>query len=624
MEVMSDGARDPLLAALILATPELAAVLDADRRPTFVNGGFTAAWPGTEALRVDDALELVHPEDRPRVSAAFALLEHADGRTATVDARIGWGGTWWPVRARLTDLHGDAAVGGTLVHLRELTGGRRPGPAEASGEDPLTGLPDRSRLLERLDAYREQLQPGVLLICDLDHFRLVNESLGHAAGDEVLVAVGALLEQAVHEGDLVARLGGDEFAVLCPHVGRRADELPAALRAALRPPAGLDHTGHDVTASIGVSPLSPGGSTIEILAAAKTAVYVAKRQGRDRTEVLDTGQQETAATTRQRTAELRQAARDGELSLRYQPIMDLPTGSMVGCEALLRWDHPREGTLPATTFIAMAESSGLDAELTDLLLEQACQAARLLKDGSSGGAAPYVAMNLSPRQLSDRTLVRRVEAAADTAGIEPCQLMVEVTETTLMNDEVATTETLEALRALGLGVALDDFGTGFSSLLHLRRLPVTQLKVDRSFVSEILRSSDDLAIVASTIHLATTLGLTAVAEGVETEEQAGLLGTLGCHRGQGFLWSPAVPLAELVSWAGDRAGPGTEPAVTGLTDPVSHARIMQMHRSGASLNTIAAALNNTGERTLRGTRWHPRSVARVIARAAFPDLPART
>jgi diguanylate cyclase (GGDEF)-like protein len=619
---MSDHAREPLLASLIRATPELAAVLDADRRPTFVNDGFAAAWPRPGAAPVDDALDVVHPEDRSRVSAAFARLAESGGRPVSVDARIGWGGTWRPVHARLTDLRADPQVAGTVVHVWEAPDGRRTGWAKTSGEDPLTGLADQVRLLEHLDGYRSRLQPGVLLICNLDRFRLVNESLGTAAGDETLVAVAALLSQAAHEGDLVARLGGDEFGVVCPHVGRRADELPEALQAALRPPAGLGHGGHPVTASIGISSLSRGGSTIEVLAAAKAAVYLAKRQGRDRSEVLDPAAQDTVRTTRKRSSELRQAAAEGRLSLRYQPIVDLPTGALVGCEALLRWDHPQEGTLPASAFIGLAESDGLVAELTDVLLEQVCQAARTLKDGGPT-TAPYVAMNLSPQQLADGTLVRRVEAAVERAGIEPCQLMVELTETTLLSDEDAVTETLEALRALGAGVALDDFGTGYSSLLHLRRLPVTQLKVDRSFVSEITRNGDDLAIVASTIHLATTLGLTCVAEGVETEEQAERLVALGCHRGQGYLWSPAVPLAELRAWAAEHTGTA-EPAEAPRVDPVSHARIMQLHRSGASLNTIAAALNHSGERTAQGTRWHSRSVARVIARAAYPELHSRT
>jgi EAL domain-containing protein (putative c-di-GMP-specific phosphodiesterase class I) len=291
---------------------------------------------------------------------------------------------------------------------------------------------------------------------------------------------------------------------------------------------------------------------------------------------------------------------------------------MVGCEALLRWNHPWEGQLTAESFIAIAESSGLVNSLTETLLLEACKT--VVDLASSTGGAKSVAVNLSPRQLADPRLVSLAEIALSRLAAEPSSLTIEITETAVLSDLDATLNTLRKLRELGVEIALDDFGTGYSSLTHLKKLPVTKLKIDRSFVGGITRDSEDLSIVASVAHLARTLGLTCVAEGVETNEQSYILEDLGCEQAQGYLWSPAVPFADLIRLTGKRGFPRPGRLSDWSVDEDTRARILGLHRAGTSLEAIAGLLNQSGSRTARGARWKTSGVARVIARWAFSRL----
>jgi diguanylate cyclase (GGDEF)-like protein len=606
-----------LHAAMVVATPELAAVLDVEGRAVFVSPGNAAAWGRGSESRPLAILDVVHPQDRQTVESALSKLFAGEETVITLHVRFQAEDAWQLLRTRLTRFTaGVPTVSYVVVHLVDDGDA---GSRAAEGTDRLTGLPSRMAVLDYLDGCVDRREPGSLLICDLDQFRLINDSLGHDAGDVVLVATADRLRRSVHPGDLVGRLSGDEFAVVCLHAedGRKA--LIEAIREAAREPLTLGTTEHVLTVSIGVTPLSGSGGTIEALAAAGQAVYVAKERGRDRAELFDAGFRETALTTLRRTSELRHAASNGELLLHYQPIVDLVTAETRGYEALLRWEHPTEGLLNAGQFIGLAESSGLVKELTLPLFERACRAASHL--AGQPGPRPFVAFNLSATQLADPGLVNHLQGAIDQAGIHRSQITIEITETALLTDIEQALPTLHQLRDSGVSVALDDFGTGYSSLVHLRQLPVDTVKIDRAFVAGMTRNNDDFAIVASVVHLATSLGLTCVAEGVESFEQVKLLQSLDCQMAQGFLWSPAVPLDELPVKAHQLSAGEPDPqSETAPVDGRAQARILRLHHSGASLHAIAAALNNSGERTARGVRWQPKSVAQVIARAAYPGL----
>ncbi|MBV9098609.1 MAG: bifunctional diguanylate cyclase/phosphodiesterase [Frankiaceae bacterium] len=603
-----------LLNAVVTATPEIAALVDADGEVAWINPAFVTRWPCAQAPTVDGLLDVVDPGDHAAVEEAWEELRSGESRSVVRRARLGCAHTRTPGRIRLTRVDSGGAAGSVVIHVEEADGAG----VSRTGHDPLTGLLDRTGLLSHLDALLAAGTPACLALIDLDRFRLVNESLGHTAGDDLLVTVARRLRAQAHDDDIVARVSADEFAVICAHVDRHGD-LVDALRAGVHEPIPIGADRHVLDCCVGVVSLEVVSGSIEAMAAADSAVYLAKSRGRGRVEIFDTGLRDSAIKTLRRTSELQHAADNDEFVLRYQPIVELSTGVTVGCEALLRWLHPEAGELGAGEFIDIAEASGLVNELTPTLLTKACLAAERL---SRTRAGTYVSVNLSPRQLGDQHLLDHVDHALARSGIEPRQLVLEITETAVLDDVPAAVAALCALRQRGVRIALDDFGTGFSSLLRLRELPVDCLKVDRAFVAGIARSRDDLAIVASVVNMAATLGLDCIAEGVESEEQAEQLRRLGCATAQGYLWSPAVPLHDVPLQPGLPPRSRPQPRLALRVDPESEAWIMRLHRSGASLHSIAAVLNAAGERTDRGTRWHPRIVARVISRAAYPQLDA--
>ena len=346
---------------------------------------------------------------------------------------------------------------------------------------------------------------------------------------------------------------------------------------------------------------------------------VAKSRGRRRSERFDV---RTAAALRGRldlAADLRAALDSGALELHYQPVVDLADGRLLGLEALARWTHPTRGPVPPQQFVSVAEETGLATELDRWVLDRACtDIARLRRAGAA--ADTYVAVNVAAGHLRDGDLVSAVLTAARAAGLPARALVVELTESAAMDDVEKARTTFERLREAGVAIAIDDFGTGYSCLAYLKRLPVDRVKVDRMFVDAITSSADDLAIVTSVVELSRAVGATVVAEGIETKQQLGLLQRLGCQAGQGWLWSRAVPPAELPALMAARrasgfdvdpragAGPG-EDAPVGEEHGLH--RLLQLRAERASARTIAAALNAEGYRTPRGTRWHPASVAAV-------------
>jgi EAL domain-containing protein (putative c-di-GMP-specific phosphodiesterase class I) len=373
-----------------------------------------------------------------------------------------------------------------------------------------------------------------------------------------------------------------------------------------------------LTVSIGLVS-SASGPQRDLVGAAMTAVRAAQSAGRDRVVTFNPRMLPPDGGGLRLASALRWGIANDELRLHFQPVVSLETGRPVGVEALVRWQHPERGLLPPAEFIGIAERTGLIEPLGDWVLDEACQASISLAARTEHPLT--VAVNLSARQLSERGLVANVQAALDRHGCSASGLVFEVTETALVTDMAAAVDSLNSLRDLGCGLAIDDFGTGYSSLLYLKHLPADNIKIDRSFVSGLRADSDDTAIVASIISLARNVGVQCVAEGVETVEQLELLKQLGCGYAQGYLFSRPVDWESLQAWLDQQlqeAPPRRTPPAT-KSSPEA-ARILAMHDNGASLHTIAAALNVEGSRTGRGARWTSASVAQVVTRARYPDI----
>jgi diguanylate cyclase (GGDEF)-like protein/PAS domain S-box-containing protein len=419
----------------------------------------------------------------------------------------------------------------------------------AALHDPLTGLPNRVLALDRLAhalarRHRERIDVAVFVL-DLDRFKTINDSFGHAAGDEVLLALGPRLTAAVRVTDTVARLGGDEFVVICPDVdaGRGVTEVAERLAAAVARPLVLDSGEHFFTVSTGIALAGTRNDTpASLLGDADAAVYRAKERGRGRYELFDEAMR-TGAMARVRTeAELRRALDRGELEVFYQPVIDLATGRSVSTEALVRWAHPERGMISPLEFVPIAEESGLIAELGLQVLEHACRQTAAWQQQLD--PAIGVSVNVSGRQVDNPMFPGQVAAIAERHGLRAGTLALEITETLLMEEADSPDTVIDTFAGHGITLALDDFGTGYSSLSRLKRFRLDVLKIDRSFVAGIERNIDDRAIVQATIDMAHAVGLTVVAEGVETREQEETLRGFGCDRAQGFLYArPQSPAA---------------------------------------------------------------------------------
>ncbi|HYX66970.1 MAG TPA: EAL domain-containing protein [Burkholderiales bacterium] len=412
--------------------------------------------------------------------------------------------------------------------------------------DPLTGLPNRALLADRfsmmiLHARRRSASLGVLFI-DLDDFKMVNDTQGHAAGDELLKETARRLQSALRDGDTVARMSGDEFAVILSDLARPDDAALVAQKILDRIVAPVEIRGQEavITASIGIATFPADGDSAEaLLGAADAAMYRAKQSGRNAFQFFTA---EINQRTRARAllgTELRRALERREFSLHYQPKIDLVSGRPCGAEALLRWEHPERGRVAPVEFIPVLEETGLIVPVGEWVLRKACEDLKAWQ--RSGMPAMPVAVNLSARQFRQHDLDERIRSIVESAGVDPSLLELEITESQLMHDPDHAIRVLERLGAAGLRIAVDDFGTGYSSLAYLTRFPLASLKIDRSFVADVLSDEADATIVRTIIEMAHTLGFTVVAEGVERDSQAAFLRKLGCEQAQGFLFARPMP-----------------------------------------------------------------------------------
>jgi diguanylate cyclase (GGDEF)-like protein len=416
--------------------------------------------------------------------------------------------------------------------------------------DNLTGLPNRAAFSEQLEravaaARRDQSMIGVLYF-DIDHFKFVNDSLGHRTGDELLVEVAHRVHAVMRGHDMLARLGGDEFTMLLDrlHDGSEAVAIAERVEGAFTAPFEISGRRFNVSASIGVATnLNPSDDAEALLSNADAAQYRAKQGGRNRIEIFDVEFRDTVRRRLEDEQELRDAIANNEISAWYQPEVELHTGRIVGAEALARWNHAG-GIREAFTFVPLAEEAGLIFPHDDAIVRNAVEARADLALSGVGGDF-RVWCNVSANQLTRARPTERLVTLLDRTGCDPNLIGIEITETAILPDVEAAAREIAAARRLGIKVALDDFGTGHSSLTLLRSLPIDKVKIDQTFVQELTRDTRVVAIVRSVINLAADLGLDVVAEGVETTEQARILGELGCNYAQGYLWARAMPIASL-------------------------------------------------------------------------------
>jgi diguanylate cyclase (GGDEF)-like protein len=397
-----------------------------------------------------------------------------------------------------------------------------------------------------------------VLFIDLDHFKLVNDSLGHHAGDELLAAVATRLREVVRPSDTIARFGGDEFGLLLEEITSERDAIAMAERiaAVFARPFVLDSNEHFVTTSIGIALATGGEQSQDLIRDADAAMYRAKERGRARYELFDELMRARAIARLRTENDLRRALERSELKLAYQPVVTLADSSIVGVEALLRWDHPERGMIAPEEFIPVAEESGLIDRIGRWALDRACRDAVEWGRGRPDAAPIRMAVNLSPLQIASGGFEAALVEVLEKTGHDPSLLTFEITESLLLGHDETIDGTLQALKRLGVGLALDDFGTGYSSLSYLTRLPLDALKVDRSFVATLGTPISDSAITEAIVAMARALSLTVVAEGVETEAQAEELRRLGCSHAQGNLFSEPVAADRIAVLLRAAARPG--------------------------------------------------------------------
>jgi len=495
------------------------------------------------------------PPDLHGALVDFGLRMRSGGHTAAQRhdvevAGVRRDGTQFPMMVSTSAVTVDGSAPIVTGILRDLSEQKRfeAQLAHQALHDPLTGLPNRIMLTDRLDqalarVRRHDRMCGVLYV-DLDRFKAVNDTLGHAVGDDLLIEAAARIQAAVRETDTVARLGGDEFVVLCEDIEgvHHATDLAKRVIAALQAPFRLGDGDPHVSASIGIALSADGVETAEaILASADIAMYRAKDNGRSCCELFDEAMQQWVTTQVALESALRQAVPRNELRLFCQPVVESDSAVIRGFEALVRWERPGFGLVAPDTFISTAEDTGLIVDIGAWVLDQACRHA-------AGWTRRWpdrrlrVAVNVSSRQLLTGDIVEIVTGALARTGLDPALLTLELTESVLVDDAVSVEPLLRELRGLGVNLALDDFGTGYSSLTYLRAFPINILKIDKSFIRAIGTEREDTAIVAAVIALARNLGLTVVAEGIETQEQLAVLHQLGCPYMQGYLFSHPTPI----------------------------------------------------------------------------------
>jgi diguanylate cyclase (GGDEF)-like protein/PAS domain S-box-containing protein len=545
--------------SLVAHSSDLITVLDAD-------GLITYQSPSIERLlgyRVDEVEgtrfdRLLSETDQPLLAQLIAIDGSGDSEAHTIECSVSHrDGTTLRFEVQHTDLLHDEHVRGVVLNSRDVSERKafEEQLAHQAFHDPVTKLANRALFSDRVEHALMRTQRGVheiaVMFIDLDDFKTVNDSLGHAAGDEVLQEVGRRLKIAVRPGDTVARFGGDEFAVLLDGVSGSSDAADAASRIlrALDLPIEIEGKNVFPRASVGICLVGEGVNTpeaSELLRNADVAMYMAKRDSKGSYRVFEPTMHERVVERLELRSDLQHALTMDQLELHYQPVVRLADRTILGVEALVRWNHPTRGTIPPIQFIPVAEETGLIIPMGRWILETACHEGARLQKVFPREAPLTMSVNLSVRQLQSETLIADVRQALEVSGLPAASLVLEITESLMLTDTDFAMMQLHDLKALGIRLAMDDFGTGYSSLSYLSRFPVDILKMDRSFVG----AEDNSTLTSAIIALGTSLSLEVVAEGIELAEQASSLEELGCELGQGFLFARPMDSDALTKFLG--------------------------------------------------------------------------
>jgi diguanylate cyclase (GGDEF)-like protein/PAS domain S-box-containing protein len=544
--------------SLVQNSIDVQLITDAEGRITYES----AAVERVLGYQIEDrigrnALDILHPDDRVWAQQMFRDVARLPTSQVAAELRLRHAdGSWLVIEAVAKNLLDDPAVGGIVVNYRDVTS-RKSLEDELKRQafhDSLTGLANRALFADRLQhaISRSERAPTALavLFVDLDDFKTVNDSLGHSEGDLLLIAVAERLRAGVRAGDTIARMGGDEFAILIedPADGETPVDVGLRLLAQLEPPFVNGGKELFVRASVGIATTRSREHTAdELLRNADVAMYTAKSNGKNRIEIFEPGMHDAALFRLALKGDLERALERGEFTLVYQPIVRLGGGRLSGVEALLRWQHRDRGTVGPADFIPVAEETGLILPLGRWVLEQACAQAAAWNAISSQPMT--MSVNVSGRQLQQPAFASEVASVLESTGLAPELLTLELTESVLMQDAEAATAMLVDLKTLGVRLAIDDFGTGYSSLNYLRRFPIDELKIDRSFVASLDDGPTQSAVVLSILRLGETLRLETVAEGIEEASQLAALRGLGADLGQGYLFArplDAVAVTQLI------------------------------------------------------------------------------
>jgi diguanylate cyclase (GGDEF)-like protein/PAS domain S-box-containing protein len=537
--------------SLVQHSSDVIIVTRADGTVRFVSPSATRVFGYDPAAMLRQAVpELLHPDDRERAATFFRHAAQAPGVTGPVEWRFRQpDGSWLHAEILATNLLHDTTVKGVVLNTRDVSERRRLEEqlTHQAFHDPLTGLANRALFRDRVShalalAHRRG-SPVTVLFLDLDDFKKVNDSLGHAEGDRLLMSAAERFLACARSADTVARLGGDEFAILIEGADGR-EGLSDRLAAAMSHPFSLSGNQVRVTASIGVASASTDDRADDLLRNADMAMYAAKRRGKGRAETYESRMYADIRERLDLEAALRAAIEGHELTLFYQPIVNLKSGGIHGVEALLRWEHPQFGRLLPQHFIPLAEETGLIVQLGSWVLGEACRQLQVWR-AAHPQLSLAVSVNISGRQLQGSGLADALRQTLTSSGVEASSVVLEITESVLMQQTDAVLERLQQLKGLGVRLAIDDFGTGYSSLSYLQRFPIDILKIAKPFVEEVGQGADRSALARAIIGLGDTLKLQTIAEGIERAEQRAALIELGCTLGQGHHFWPALPAAAI-------------------------------------------------------------------------------
>jgi diguanylate cyclase (GGDEF)-like protein/PAS domain S-box-containing protein len=538
--------------SLVLNTSDVITILTSDGCIDFYSPSAGRIWGySADALRSASLLTLVHIDD---VETARGLVAQALSRprlSMVAELRLKLADeSWCYFEVVATNLLRDPRVSGIVTTFRDITERKEFEQAlhYRAFHDSLTDLPNRALFVDRVEqALRRSVSRGssvAVMFLDLDNFKVVNDSLGHAVGDQLLVALTDRIKGCLRLEDTLARLSGDEFAILFEDIWEEADALGLAerLQEQFQAPLSIDHRELYAAASIGIVVSGPAHTgPDDLLREADLAMYRAKANGKGRCEVFNHTMNVHFTERLALETSMRRAVERNELRVHYQPIVDLDDGTVAGFEALVRWEHPQRGLISPADFIPLAEETGMIVPIGAWVLEEACRQVQQWQNERCSGRSLLLSVNVSARQFQSHDLVQTVADVLARTGFNPIHLKLELTESLMMRDVERTTQRLHELKGLSIQLVIDDFGTGYSSLAYLRQFPISVLKIDRTFVNRLGTDPQDDAIVRSIVTLSRDLGMQVVAEGIETPEQLATLRALDCDYGQGYLFSRPVP-----------------------------------------------------------------------------------